>query len=164
MRLPVWRKEVLGLREMTNQKAAVADRRRKGKMNIQFTPAGGSPATLGDDAAKFAVVVEQLGGSCIAQLEPLAGSHNLALITRGNVGGEFVFRSSKTYSDYQTTFTQFLAEYSRLNAQGALVVTEGAVTITFANAILRAVQRIFDAQHSGTRMGIRYTFAISTIA
>lgn len=133
-------------------------------MNIQFTPTGGSPVTLGDDAARFAVVVEQLGGSCIAQVESLAGSPNLALFTRGNVGGEFIFYSSKTYTDYQTTFTQFLAEYGRLNQQGALIVTEGSVTLTLANVILQAVQRIFNAQHSGTHMGIRYTFAITTIS
>jgi hypothetical protein len=79
------------------------------------------------------------------------------------VGGEFICRSSKTYADYETTFTQFLAEYARLNQQGALGLTEGAVTLTFANVIVRAVQRIFDAQHSGARMGVRYTFAITTI-
>jgi len=133
-------------------------------MNIQFTPTGGSPVTLGDDAAKFAIVVEQLGGSCLAQAESLAGSPNLALFTRGNVGGEFVFRSSKSYADYQTTFTQFLAEYNRLNQQGTLVLTEGAITLTFSNVILRAVHRIFNAQHSGTHMGVRYTFAITTIS
>jgi len=133
-------------------------------MNIQFTPIGGSPVTLGDDAAKNAIAVEQLGGSCLAQAESLAGSPNLALFTRGNVGGEFVFRSSKSYADYQTTFTQFLAEYNRLNQQGTLVLTEGAVTLTFDNVILRAVHRIFDAQHSGTHMGVRYTFAITTIS
>jgi len=132
-------------------------------MNIQFTPIGGSAATLGDDATKFAVVVEQLGGACLAQVEALAGGANLALFTRGNVGGEFIFCSSKTYADYETTFTQFLTEYGRLNQQGTLALTEGMVTLTFANVILRAVQRIFDAQHSGARMGIRYTFAITTI-
>jgi hypothetical protein len=132
-------------------------------MKIQFTPSGGSATTLGDDAAKFAVAVEQLGGACLAQVEALAGGANLALFTRGNVGGEFIFRSSKTYADYETTFTQFHTEYSRLNQQGALVLTEGAVTLTFANVIARSVQRIFDAQHSGARMGIRYTFAITTI-
>lgn len=133
-------------------------------MNIQFTPTGGSPTTLGDDAAKFAVVIEQLGGSCLAQIESLAGSPNLALFTRGNVGGEFIFRSSKSYADYQTTFARFLAEYNRLNQQGELVLTEGAVTLTFSNVILRAVHRLFDAQHSGTHMGVRYTFAITTIS
>jgi hypothetical protein len=132
-------------------------------MNLQFTPAGGSAATLGSDADKFAVTVEQLGGSCLAQVESLAGGLNQALFTRGNVGGEFVFRSSKTYASYRATFTQFLAEYGRLNQQGALVLTEGDVTLTFSNVILRAVERIFDAQHSGARMGIRYTFAITTI-
>ena len=134
-------------------------------MLIQFTPISElTPVTLGDDASKFAIVVEQLGGASIAQIEALAGGANPALFPQGNIGGEFAFRSSKTYASYHETFAQFQAEYSRLNQQGALVLTEGTVTLTFANAILRAVQRIFDAQNSGARMGIRYTFAITTIA
>lgn len=132
-------------------------------MNIQFTPTGGSAVTLGDDAEKFAVTVEQLGGASVAQVESLAGGANLALFPRGNIGGEFIFRSSKTYASYRDTFAQFLVEYGRLNRQGALVLTEGDVTLTFANVILRAMHRIFDARHSGARMGIRYTFAITTI-
>src|SRR5882757_6085306 len=105
-------------------------------MKIQFTPGTGLiPVTLGDDAGKFAVVVEHLGGSCLAQSEALAGGANPALFPRGNVGGEFIFRSSKTYAHYRDTFTQFQTEYSRLNQQGTLVLTEGAVTLTFANAI-----------------------------
>ncbi|HXS67950.1 MAG TPA: hypothetical protein VN761_03850 [Candidatus Polarisedimenticolia bacterium] len=134
-------------------------------MQIQFTPNTGlTPVTLGDDGSKFAVVVEQLGGACVAQSETLAGGANLALFPRGNVGGEFVFRSSKTYASYHATFAQFQTEYGRLNQQGTLTLIEGAVTLTFANAVLKAVQRIFDGQHSGSRMGIRYTFAITTIS
>jgi hypothetical protein len=134
-------------------------------VKIQFTPNTGLiPVTLGDDASKFAIVVEQLGGTSIAQVEPLAGGAHQALFARGNVGGEFIFRSAKSYASYQATFTQFLTEYSRLNQQGALVLTEGAITLTFAGVILRGVERRFDAQHSGTHMGIRYTFAITTIA
>jgi hypothetical protein len=133
-------------------------------VQIQFTPSTDlTPVTLGSDASKFAIVVEQLGGSCLAQSEPIAGGVNLALFPRGNIGGEFIFRSSKTYASYQATFTQFQTEYGRLNQQGTLVLSEGAVTLTFANALLRAVQRVFDAQHSGAHMGIRYTFAITTI-
>jgi hypothetical protein len=133
-------------------------------MQIQFTPSTGlTPVTLGDDGSKFAVAVEQLGGACVAQSETLAGSANLALFPRGNVGGEVVFHSSKTYPAYHDTFTQFRAEYGRLNQQGTLVLIEGAVTLTFANAVLKGVQRIFDAQHSGAHMGIRYNFAITTI-
>jgi hypothetical protein len=133
-------------------------------MQIQFTPNTDlTPVTLGDDATKFAVVVEQLGGASIAQSEALSGGANLAMFARGNVGGEFIFRSSKTYPSYHATFAQFQAEYSRLNQQGRLVLTEGAVSLTFANTILRGIHRIFDAQHSGTHMGIRYTFAITTI-
>jgi hypothetical protein len=107
--------------------------------------------------------VEQLGGASIAQVESLAGGAHQAMFARGNVGGELVFRSAKSYASYHDTFTQFLTEYGRLNQQGSLVLTEGAVTLTFAGVILRGVQRIFDAQHSGAHMGIRYTFAITII-
>jgi hypothetical protein len=133
-------------------------------VQIQFTPSTElTPVTLGDDASKFAVTVEQLGGSCLTQVESLAGGANPALFPRGNIGGEFIFRSSKSYASYHATFTQFQAEYGRLNQQGTLALTEGGVTLTFVNAVLKAVQRIFDAQNSGARMGIRYTFAITTI-
>jgi len=133
-------------------------------MQIQFTPNTSLiPVTLGDDAAKFTVVVERFVGASITQVEALAGGANQALFPQGNIGGEFIFHSSRTYVSYHETFAQFRAEYGRLNQQGALVLAEGAVTLTFANAILKAVQRIFDAQHAGARMGIRYTFAITTI-
>jgi hypothetical protein len=133
-------------------------------MLIQFTPSGGIlPATLADDANKFAAVIEQLGGNSIAQVEPLAGGLNPALFARGNVGGDLVFRSSKTYADYQTTFAQFKTEYARLNQKGTLMLTEGVQTLTFANAVLKGLQRMFDGSSSGTRMGIRYTFTITTI-
>lgn len=121
------------------------------------------PITLGDDANKFQIVIEQLGGVAVAQVDPLLGGANPALFPRGNVGGDFVFRSAKTYADYKTTFTQFKTEYARLNQQGTILLTEGTVTMTFANVILKGVQRIFDGQASGSHMGIRYTFAITTI-
>lgn len=133
-------------------------------MNIQFTPSTGLiPVTLGDDASKFAILVEHLGGSCLIQNDALAGGVNPATFARGNISGEIIFRSSKTYASYQATFSQFQTEYSRLNQAGTLVLTESGTTLTFANAVLKAVQRIFDAQHSGAHMGIRYTFAITTI-
>jgi hypothetical protein len=122
-----------------------------------------TPVTLGDDASKFAIVVEKLGGSCLAQIEPLAGGANPALFARANVGGELVFRSSKTYANYHATFAQFQTEYGRLNQQGTMVLTEGTITLTFANAILKTVERMFGGQHSGAHMAIRYTFAITTI-
>lgn len=133
-------------------------------MLIQFTPSGGIlPNTLGDDANKFAVVVEQIGGSSILQSEALAGGANVVLFARGNVGGEFVFRSSKTYADYQTTFSQFRTEYGRLNQKGTLIIVESATVLTMAGAVLKSVQRLFDGQSAGTRMSIRYNFAITTI-
>jgi hypothetical protein len=133
-------------------------------MLIQFTPAGGSAATLGDDANKYVVVIEQLGGESRVQIEPLYRAPNPLPLVRDNISGEFVFTSAKTYADYKTTFTQFKTEYARLNKQGSLVLTQDAVTLTFANAICRGVRRIWDAQRCGEHMGIRYTFAITTVA
>jgi len=133
-------------------------------LKIEFTPSVGTDAvTLGDDAIKFAVVVEQLGANSLVQAEALPRAVNQAVFTRGNVLGEFVFTSSKTYADYGTTFTQFLAEYSRLNQQGTLKLTEGTAILQFLNATLKGVQRIFDTTHCGAHMGIRYTFAITAI-
>jgi len=91
------------------------------KVQIQFTPINDLiPVTLGDDASKFAMTIEHLGGSCVAQIEPLAGGANPAMFPRGNIGGEFIFRSSKTYASYHITFAQFQTEYSRINQQGTL--------------------------------------------
>lgn len=133
-------------------------------MKIQFTANGTLiPVTLGDDALKFVIIIEQLGGASVVQLDQLAGGANPAQFPRGNVSGDFVFRSAKTYADYQTTFAQFKTEYARLNQQGTIVLTEGAQTLTFANAILKNVVRLFDAQSSGAHMGLRYTFSITTI-
>lgn len=137
---------------------------RSQKVQIQFTASTDLiPVTLGNDASKFAIVVEHMGGSCLTQTEPLAGGANPATFARGNIGGEIIFRSSKTYASYEATFGQFQTEYGRLNQSGTLVLTESGTTLTFANAILKSVRRIFDAQHSGAHMGIRYTFAITTI-
>lgn len=130
---------------------------------IDFTPTGGVLANLGDDANKYGIVIERIGGISLEQAEPLAGAAVQALFARGNVLGDLVFRSAKSYTDYATTFTQFKTEYGRLNQVGSLVLTEGASTSTFANAICKGVERIFDDKHGGTRMGIRYTFQITTI-
>jgi hypothetical protein len=136
-------------------------------MLIQFTPNGGLiPATLGDDANKFGVTIEQLGGSALAQIETLAGGGFPAQFPRGNVSGDFVFRSTKTYPDNKTTFSTFKTQYGWLNQQGTLILTEGgagAVTLVFVGAILRNLQRPFDSANAGARMSLRYTFAITTI-
>lgn len=133
-------------------------------MLIQWTPNGGLlPVTLGDDASKFACVLEQMGGAAVAQIEPLAGGPFKVSFPRGNVDGELVFNSSKTYASYAETFTQFKTEYGRLNQQGTLVLKEGAITLTFANAIVKGVQRMFGGPAGGARMAIRYTFNITTL-
>lgn len=133
-------------------------------MKLQWTPNGGLlPVTLGDDAAKFAVRVERIGGQSICQQEPLAGAPNPALFPRGNVAGAFVFTSTKTYATVESTWSQFKTEYNRLNQQGTLVQTEGATVNNYVNAVLKNVERIFSTENGGSRMGIRYTFDITTI-
>jgi hypothetical protein len=133
-------------------------------MKMQWTPnIGLVPVTLGDDAAKFATAIEQLGGQSISQEDALAGGPNLAIFPRGNVGGTVAFRSTKTYASVAATHTTFRAEYGRLNQQGLLELIEGAVVLRFPNSILKGVQRIFDGASGGARMSLRYTFAITTI-
>lgn len=132
-------------------------------MKIQFTPSGGAPTTLGDDSAKYSVVIEQWGGTAIEQREPLAGGANPALFPRGNVGGDFIFRSAQSYADYETTFSQFATLYGLLNQQGALVVTQDSVTLTMSNAVLKSVTRLFDSGNAGVFMAVRYTFGITTL-
>jgi hypothetical protein len=132
-------------------------------VKLQWTATGLLAATLGDDAAKFVVAIEQIGGQSVDQSEQLAGGPNLALFPRGNVGGSIVFRSTKTYATVAATFAQFKTEYARLNQQGVLDLIEGGTTLHFPNAVLKGVQRIFGSDSGGARMGIRYTFDITTI-
>lgn len=119
--------------------------------------------TLGDDSAKYGIVVEQWGGTAIEQREPLAGAANMTLFPRGNVGGDFVFRSAQSYADYETTFSQFATLYGYLNQQGALVVTQDSITLTMDGAVLKAVARLFDTAHAGVFMAVRYNFGITTL-
>lgn len=126
-------------------------------MKIEF-PSG---TTLGDDAVKHTIVIEQLGAATIVQSEPLAGADNVLNIPRGNRSGELVFTAAKSHASYSATFTAFLAEYNRLNTQGDLVLTQNAVVHTFASAILKAVERVPAGLSS--RLVVRYTFAFTTI-
>ncbi len=129
-------------------------------MKIEF-PSG---TTLGDDSVKQTIVVEQLAGQSAEQLDELFRGANVSRLARANVRGDFIFRSSKSYASYKATWTQWITEYARLNTQGTIVLTEGDVTVNFANAVLKGVQRTFDNEAGGVRMTIRYTFGITTIA
>lgn len=136
-------------------------------MIIQFTPVGAAQATtLANDTVRppYPATIEQLGGQSLVQLENLAGGANPALFPRGNVSGDFVFRSRQSYADLGTTWTVFQSMFALLNSQGTIVLMQDAATLMFSNAILKGVNRIFGSDTGGVHMEIRYTFAITTIA
>ena len=133
-------------------------------MKIVFTPTGGSATTLADSSATplIAAVIEQWGGQSVVQTEKRYGQETEIDFPRGNVGGAFVFTAGCSYDDYNDTLAAFVAGFSLLNLQGALVVTyiPGSTTATMANAVLRDVHRV---KWDGLRLELRYTFKITTI-
>lgn len=131
-------------------------------MKATWTPSPGTLVILGEDAAatRHTIVLDQLSGQSQEQVEELFQADAVARFARGNVGGECVFTAEKSHATYGAALTFFKAEYARLDEQGTLVLTEGAVTLTMAGAVLRGVER---ATQTGLRWGIRYTFGITTI-
>lgn len=130
-------------------------------MKATWTPNGALTATLGDDSVKHTIVLEQIGGQSVDQVEQLFGAVAAAQFPRGNVAGELAFVAAKSHADYATALTFFQAEYARLNGQGSLVLTQGSATLTFAGAVLRGVERL--PAQEGLRWHVRYRFGITTI-
>ena len=129
-------------------------------MKIVFTAAGGSAATLGEDAVKHAIEIESWGGQSIEQVVPLARAANPLRLPRGNVSGDFAFVAAKSHASVDAAASFFAGEYARLNQSGSLVLTVGTHTITMAGAVLRGVAK---ANIIGLRWYVRYTFGITTL-
>jgi len=130
-------------------------------VKAEWTPAGGGLATLGDDSVKHSMVLEQIGGASVEQVAGLFRAAAVKRFPRGNISGECIFTSAKSHATQAAAMAFFKAEYARLNGKGSLVLTEGAVTWTMADAMLTAVQVV---QVVGLRFWIRYRFGIATIS
>lgn len=128
-------------------------------MKIEWTPTGGSKVTLGDDGSRHVIVLEAVGGACAEQVSQLVRGSNPLRNHRGNVAGEFSFRSSKTYASYDAAAGEFLFLYDSLDAAGELLVTFSSETWAFAGAVLRAVQAV---QMNGVFWTFRFNFGITT--
>lgn len=129
-------------------------------MKAEFTPTGGTLATLGDDAEKHSISLEALAGASAEQVEPLFRAASATRIPRGNAVGECVFTSVKSHASQAAAITFFKAQRALLNGQGALVLTEGLSTLTMSNATLTTVEL---AGVVGLRWWVRYRFGITTI-
>jgi hypothetical protein len=129
-------------------------------VKIEFTPTGGSKATLGDDSSRHTIEIESLGGGAVVQALQRFRAAAVVYAQRGLVSGELTFTASKSHADRATAVGFFKTEYGRLNGQGQLVITEAATTLTMDGVVLRGVQCV---RFNGLRWTIRYTFAISTI-
>ncbi len=127
---------------------------------VVFTPSGGAAATLADLSTGSHVVLEELGGAGIEQVEPLMDGSNVVRFPRGNVAGDCVFTVEKSFADKATAAAAAKTEYARMMQQGLLVLTIYATTLSMANAVLRSVKC---SRVNGVRWGFRYTFGITTI-
>lgn len=124
-----------------------------------MTPSVGA-VDLGDDSGKITILIEQLGGASIEQVTPIFRAAAVQRLARGNVAGTCAFTVGKSHASVAAALTYFKAEYGRMNQKGTLVLTEGAVTLTMANAVLRSVSR---AAGTGLRWVVRYEFGMTTI-
>jgi hypothetical protein len=129
-------------------------------VKIEWTPAGGSAITLGDDAAKHTVALEQWGGSALEQVSGLFRSNNPAVFARLNVVSKFVFTSAKSYTTRADAIAAFKTCRGYVKAKGSIVVTEGTTTATMAGAHLAEVELV---RAIGVRLWLRFVFTITTI-
>ena len=129
-------------------------------MKADWTPSGGAAVTLGDDSADRFIELGQIGGASLQQIEPLFRAANPIRFPRGNVAGECVFTVAQSHANRGAAVTFFKAEYARLNGKGTLVLTEGGITMTMANAVLSGVTL---AGAVGLRWWVRYQFGITTL-
>ncbi len=132
-------------------------------MKADFTPTGGSIAHLGDDSSKWSVVLEQLGGAGLEQVDQLAFASAVSRIMRGNLAGDCVFTAAKSHASLDAAATFFATEYGRIGQRGALVLTFASHALTMALATVKAVHRVEAEDGRGVRWKIRYTFGITTI-
>jgi hypothetical protein len=122
-----------------------------------------SGTTMADDAASPAAYgnIEQLGAEGDVQIEDAYNSAVPFEAPRGNLRGQFIARYGTSYSGADAAWTAFKAAQALNNTQATLVVTYAAATLTFANAILRKVERV---KWDNLWLEIRLTFEITSIA
>lgn len=130
-------------------------------MKAEWTKAGGGAVTLGDDSVKHTMVLEQLGGECQEQVDPLFRATYVARRARGNVAGNCAFTAAKSHASREAAMAVMVAEYARMGEKGSLALTFGAAGVmTLANAVLKGVEL---ADTNGLRWTIRYRFGITTM-
>ena len=132
-------------------------------MKADWTPTGGTLATLGDDSVKWTLLLEQLGGGIEEQVTRLAFASAVSRLGRGNLEGACVFTAAKSHSSLDVAANFFKAEYARLNQSGLLVLTFTAATLSMSGAVLTGVQRVTSEEARGVRWMLRYTFGITTV-
>ncbi len=130
-------------------------------MKITFNP--GSAVTLGEDAARKTIQIEQFGVLSVEQVEHLFKATNAVRIPRGNISGEFIFTAMTVSASRSAAVTHFITEAGRVNSQGTLLLIDEAGPSTVAtmnNAICRSVVK---AEIVGLSWWIRYTFGFTTV-
>lgn len=105
-------------------------------------------------------IVESLGAQSVVEKVAAYNSGFEFKRPAGNVDGQFIFTAGCSYADAGDSADAFAAAYGLLNTQDDCVFIYGGGTLTFADAILRAVQRV---KWDGVYLQLRYTFEITTM-
>jgi len=125
-----------------------------------WTPTGASAITLGDVSQKWTMKLEQLGGQAVEEVIPLFRAANPLRIPRGNVSGDCIFTSAKSFANRAQAVTFFASQFALLNGQGALTLTIDTAALTMAQAVFRGLQT---TEINGLRWTLRYSFGITTM-
>lgn len=131
-------------------------------MKLDWTPAGGSVAHLGDDAAtpRKTIRIEQFGGEAVVQEEPLFGAAFPLLISRGNVKGPFVAVVTQSFDTVDLASAFLATEYARIGQKGKVEWTRATTLFTFDNSVLKGVTA---ALIDGVKIGMRYAWVVGAI-
>lgn len=127
-------------------------------MKIEWKKVGGAYVTLGDDAARHTIQIDQWAGAAQMQEEPLVRAANPFVEPRGNVAGVFAFRATKSHSTLDAAAAAFFAEYARIGEKGELKITVTTGVITYNVAYLLNVTR---GLKEGVRLEVAYSFKIT---
>jgi len=130
-------------------------------MKIEWTPSGGSKVTLGDDASRQTVRLLAMGGQVEAQVAGLFRGTYPYVAGRGNVSGVLECEVSQSYASYDAALDGYKTEYGRIGQEGTLKLTEGAKSVSFTGALLRAVER---SGQVGLRWSYRYSFVTKGVS
>lgn len=130
-------------------------------MKVEWRKAG-DPAyvTLGDDAARHTVLIEQWDAVAQVQQEALFRAAHPFVEPRGNVAGTLAFRATRSHASLDAAALALIEAQARVNQRGDLRLTLQSTVLNYPGAVLAAVAR---GGKEGVRLEIIYSFILLSV-